>query len=100
MITVSGRAPGRVIQSVAGGVSLGAQPLGRQQVVEPATGVAPHRSPGDPLGAVGVAGPRGQGAEVGNHVACAHRTRGDDSGDSPHQSGQRGDCTPTLCFAR
>ncbi len=57
---------------VAGGVGFGAQPLGGQQVVEPAAGVAPYRTPRDTLGAVGVAGPRRQGAEMADDLACAH----------------------------
>ena len=72
MTTVSGRAPGTRDPVVAGGVGFRAQPLGGQQLVEPAARVTPHRPPRDPLGALGVARPRRQGAEVGNHIACAH----------------------------
>ena len=71
MTTVSGRAPGKRDPVVACGVGVRAQAVSGQQIVEPAACVAPHRPPCDPLGAVGVAGPRRQGAQVGNHVACA-----------------------------
>ena len=57
---------------VSGGVGFRAQPLGGQQVVEPAARITPHRAPRDPLGTLGIAGPHRQGAEAGNHSACTH----------------------------
>ena len=59
---------------VAGDVGLGAQPIAGQPLVEPAARVTPHRPPRHPLGTLGVARPRRQGAEVGNHVRCGHRS--------------------------
>ncbi len=57
---------------VAGDVGFCAQPRLNQHEVEPAACVTPDRTPRHSLGAMGVAGPRRQGAKVGNDVACAH----------------------------
>src|SRR6476661_3204796 len=57
---------------IAGSVGLHIQTVGCQCLTKPPASIAPHRSPRDALRAVRVAGPRGQRAEIGNYIACAH----------------------------
>ena len=71
MITVSGRAPGSVVQRLPAASLLGVQARSGQTLVEPGSRVAPNRSPRHALGAISVAGPRRQGAQVIDHVTCA-----------------------------
>jgi hypothetical protein len=61
-------------RSAARGSNVGFSPQPRisQHAVEPAACVTPHRTTGDSLGAMDVAGPRREGAKIGNHVACTH----------------------------
>ena len=72
MITVRSDCARQRRPAVAGGIDLRRDAERRQLAVEPLPRLAPHRSPGQALRAVGGGGEGRELAEVGNDISCAH----------------------------